>query len=230
MAQMAQNTTPPKPGQAKEKNAPAARSFIKDDLPFIRKSLITFGVSLALCAAMVGASEFFQGAQKKDMDTAQAQRNDARSKLLQAETEKRDVLENQARYMALRERGFIGEEKRLDRMEQIKQIQQSRNLLPIAYEISAQQSFQADPSVQTGDLEIRGSKMRLQMSLLHEMDLFNLLDDLKSKGFYTVQACTIKRIETPMADLKTASLSADCTLYWLTLSERGGNPPNPAAQ
>ena len=79
----------------------------------------------------------------------------------------------------------------------------------------------------TGDLELRGSKMKLQMDLLHEGDLLNFLNDLKRKGFYTVQECKVKRAgaESESAHLP---LAAECFIYWLTLGERVGSPePTP---
>ncbi len=208
---------------AQNKSASAEHSFVKDDFPLIRKAFIVLVASLLLSAALVGAGRTLRLKQQDDMTQAQVQRNDANNKLRQAENDKQEIQDYQPRFVTLRERGFFGEERRLDWMEQIQHIRESRKLLPITYEISAQQVFQVGPGVPIGDLELHGSKMKLQMDLLHEGDLLNFLDDLKHRGFYTVQECKVKRAgaEPESAHLP---LAAECVIYWLTLGERAGTP------
>lgn len=222
---MAQSNPIQKP--AKDKKAPVGHSFVRDDFPLIRKALIVLIASLLLSAALVSAGRTILLKQQGEMTLAQMQRNDANSKHRQAENDKQEIQAYQSKFVTLRERGFVGEEKRLDWIEHIQHIRESRKLLPINYEISAQQVFHVDPEVSTGDLELRGSKMKLQMDLLHEGDLLNFLNDLKRKGFYTVQECKVKRAgaESESAHLP---LAAECFIYWLTLGERVGSPePTP---
>lgn len=208
---------------AQSKSASAEHSFVKDDFPLIRKAFIVLIASLLLSAALVGAGRTLRLKQQDDMTQAQVQRNDANNKLRQAENDKQEIQDYQPRFVTLRERGFVGEERRLDWIEQIQHIRESRKLLPITYEISARQVFQVGPEVTLGNLELRGSKMKLQMGLLHEGDLLNFLDDLKHKGFYTAQECKVKRAgaEPESAHLP---LAAECVIYWLTLGERPGTP------
>lgn len=208
---------------AQSKSASAEHSFVKDDFPLIRKAFIVLIASLLLSAALVGAGRTLRLKQQDDMTQAQVQRNDANNKLRQAENDKQEIQDYQPRFVTLRERGFVGEERRLDWMEQIQHIRENRKLLPITYEISTRQVFQVGPEVTLGNLELRGSKMKLQMGLLHEGDLLNFLDDLKHKGFYTVQECKVKRAgaEPESAHLP---LAAECVIYWLTLGERPGTP------
>lgn len=220
---MAQSKPNLKQDQAKEKGAPAKHSFMKDDFPLIRKALIVLVASLLSSAALVGAGKAILTQQKDRMNQAQAQRNDAINKRRQAENDKQEIQDYQPKYLRLRERGFVGEERRLDWMEHIKHIRENRKLLPITYEISAQQVFQVDPEISIGDLELRGSKMIFQMDLLHEGDLLNFLDDLSSKGFYTMQECKVKRIDREQENLRAPQLAAECALYWLTLGESTGN-------
>ena len=220
---MAQNKSDPKQDPTKDKSAPAEHSFMKDDLPLIRKALIVLIASLLLSAALVFAGKAILIKQQDGMNQALAQRGDALNKRRQAENDKQEIHDYQPRFMTLRERGFVGEERRLDWIEHIKQIRESRKLLPITYEISAQQVFQAVPEISIGDLELRGSKMKLQMELLHEGDLLNFLDDLTHIGFYSVQECKVKRTGTE-PESEHLPLAAECVIYWLTLGERAGSP------
>ncbi|HEX8405176.1 MAG TPA: hypothetical protein VF670_11205, partial [Duganella sp.] len=62
---------------------------------------------------------------------------------------------------------------------------------------------------------------RLHMDLLHEMDLFNFFADLRARGFFAVQDCSIKRLGTVAGAGGAAegpTLGADCTLNWITMT------------
>ncbi len=204
----------------KDKNAPAKRSFLKDDFPLIRKALIVLVASLLSSVTLIGAGKAFLTKQQEGMTLIQAQRSEALTNRRQVENDKQEIQDYQEKYLQLRKSGFVGEEKRLDLITHIKSIRENRKLFPVTYEIAAQQIFQIDPEVAMDELELRGSKIELKMNLLHEGDLLNFLDDLRTKGLYTVQACTLKRIDTTAEALQTASLTGECTLYWLTLGAR----------
>lgn len=214
-----------------DKNAPVERPSRKDDFLLLRKALIIFVASLLSGAALIGAGRFILS--RHGVTQAQEQRSDALNKRRQAEKDKQDIQTYQPKFLALRERGFVGEEKRLDWIEHIKHIKENRKLLQITYEISAQQIFQVPTEMLIGDMELHGSKMKLQMDLLHEGDLLNFLNDLRQKGFYTVQECMARRIGKAQGNAQSPRLTAECTLYWLTLDERTDSrdkTPNPADQ
>lgn len=191
----------------------------RNDMDFIRKALIALGASIVFSASLIGVSRMILHKLQATGLQLQAQRDEARNRFIQAATEKDEIKNYQPKFLVLRERGFFGEEKRLDLIEYIKHIHESRRLLPLNYEISAQQTLQLEPTVLTPDLELRSSKIVLQMDLLHEMDLFNFLGDLKNKAFFTSQACGIKRKDTVTQDATSPRLSAECTLYLLSVGE-----------
>ena len=228
---MDQRNAPP----ALKKNLPGAinvastRSISKADLHFIRNALLTFGLCMLVSAALVVATRAVLTNLRDAGTQLQIKRDEIRNKYALAETEKVEIRDFQPKFMQLRARGFVGEEKRLDWMDHIKRIHENRKLLPLAYEIFPQQIFQVDPSIMGADLQLRGSKMQLRMDLLHEMDLFNFLGDLKNKAFYTTQSCALNRIEATSGNSLSPRLAADCTLYWLTIGEHTANAEEPPA-
>lgn len=215
-----------KPGQAKDKMA-GGLAFLQEELPLIRRALLTLGATLAVSATLVGTSQLALSQARDTMNQALAQRSAAIGRNAQAETDKREALDYQAKFVQLRQQGFVGEEQRLDWTEQIRRIRDNLQLLPITYEIAAQRPVAiAAEGVTTGDYELRSSRMTLKMELLHEMDLLNFLDVLKRQGRYATQSCTVERdraanIPGPLSP----RLLAECELVWLTL----GEPANPAA-
>jgi hypothetical protein len=214
-----------KPSPSQKQNAENAAipsssiSVTRNDIDFIRKALITLGVSIVFSAALVGVSRMILHKLQGTGIQLHSQRDEVRRRFTQATTEKEEIRDYQPKFLQLRARGFFGEEKRLDLIEHIRHIHDSRKLLPLNYEISAQQPFQLEPDILTADLELRSSKIVLQMDMLHEMDLFNFLTDLKGDAFFTTQACAIKRAESAMQTALAPRLTAECTLYLLSVGE-----------
>jgi hypothetical protein len=219
---------PQKPGMDSVSIPSSIIPMPRNDVDFVRKAFITLGICVLFGAALVGASQFILHKLRATGMQLQVQRDDALARFTQAETEKGEIRDYQPHFMQLRARGFFGEEKRLDLIEHIRRIHDNRKLLPINYEISPQQPFQLEPTILTPDLELRSSKIDLQMNLLHEMDLFNFLDDLKNMAFYTSQTCTIKRLETVSQTALTPHLTAECTLYLISLGEHTQDDPSKA--
>jgi hypothetical protein len=210
------------------------RSFYKDDFPLIRKASIFLGASIAVSAALLAGSGLLLSKQQSNRTTAQTHLDQALGQYKQSENERNEIRDFQPRYEQLLQRGFVGEENRLDTVEYIRHIQEDRKLLPIFYEIAPQQPLPVDPSVQTDELELRISKITFHMELLHEMDLFNLLSDLSAKGLFAPQVCSIRASDSA-SDIKLAPqlLRSECTLNWITMGRRTaaeGEAPKAPAQ
>ena len=111
--------------------------------------------------------------------TARAQLNEFEGKLKQVRSEESEIKQKAALFSNLRARGIIGEEQRLDWVELIKEIRDTRKLIDVQYEFSPQQSLEKGSA---GGYAFKSSAMRLQMKLLHENDLLNFVNDLRSKA------------------------------------------------
>lgn len=208
-----------KQGTVKLKTVAAPYTFAKDGYPLIRKALITFGIVCAISIAIVATCRFVLLRIEPDREQAQALQNAASEKFRQAESERIEIRDFQPKFTQLRERGFYGEENRLFMLELIKSIQQNRRLLPISYEFAPQQLLPLDPNLLTTSLELHVTSIVVRMGLLHELDLFHFLGDLRDKGFYTAKECTLTPVTTIATEALAPRLNAECTLYWVTVGE-----------
>jgi hypothetical protein len=226
--------TPVKLNPSTTKEAPRARSFLRDDFPILKKASISLAICLVLGLLLLGAARFFLVTQQAKEFEAKTELAQAQAQYSTATNEKNDVRNFQEKYLALVERGFIGEERRLDVIEQIQTIQERHQLLPISYEIFPQQVIDLDPSfhLATGQLELRGSKLVVNMGLLHEMDMLTFLSQLQSKGWIVPHSCEMKIGGVNSDSLIRARLLGECSLYWLSIGQRppadGTAVPNPA--
>ena len=212
---------PPLPGM--KKAAAPARTLPAwlGELPLIRRPLLCFALTVLASLVMLSLSAAYRERAAQQLELARHARAAAASLFTHVDREKQEIRLYEPQFLALRQRGLIGEENRLAWIDAIRLSQEQRKLLPIGYEISAQQVLHVPLPIVTGQYQLRGSRMQLHLDLLHELDLLNLLDDLRQAGYFAVQECSLKRNGAAgaagAAAGTTASLSADCSLLWLTL-------------
>lgn len=208
----------PTPFSKKPARAAAPLPYWLREFALIRLAVVTAAGALSIGVAAVFATSWYVDHAQQQRAQAQQTRDAARQRFAQVETEKREIRAYQPQFVTLRSRGLIGDENRLDWVEQIRQIQERRKLPPLSYEIEPQQSVKLDAPLPLGDYVLRGSRMNLRMELLHEGDLFNFLEDLRQRSYYAVQECTLKRIGGVQNLPNTPTMGADCKLNWLTLA------------
>jgi hypothetical protein len=186
----------------------------------IRLAVACTIASVSLGVAAVLASDWYRDEADSYLVQSRQARNVALSSLLHVEAEKRDIRTYQPQFIALRNKGLIGEENRLAWLDAIRQVQEERKLLPLTYEIDPQQPLTTSKPMGMGEYLLRGSRMRLHLDLLHEMDLFNFISDLQERSFFGVEECAIKRLSgaSNLPNALTPMLSANCTFNWLTLT------------
>lgn len=185
------------------------------DWETLRKPALLLAATVVVAALAVGLSTWFRNEGAATLQRATVVRDAAFQRLRSIELQQRDIAAFGARFAALQERGLVGPESRLAWIETIQSAQQYRRLLSASYEIEAQQAVAAP--VDLAGYQLRASRMHLHLGLLHELDLFMFLDDLRHAGVYTIEDCRMRRVPNPASTAGTARLLADCTLVWLTL-------------
>jgi hypothetical protein len=219
-------TPNPVPGKKKPAAASVALPYWINEFYLVRPAVLTLIAALTISLTGVLLSELKQSESEENQQQAQRQRDTAYSRYAHVDNEKRDIRNFQPRYVELLARGLIGEEKRLEWVDAIRQAQERHRLPPLSYEIEPQQSVRLESALDLGDYQLQGSRMRLHMDLLHEMDLFDFFDDLRQRSFFAVQDCSIKRLSLAAGSVGAPTLGADCTLNWITL-EVAPKPPEP---
>lgn len=230
---------PPLPGMKKPARAVRTLPLWMSELHLVRRALLCFGATLVASLVLLSVSLNYRERQAQQLEQAQKSRMAAASLFNHVEAEKLEIRTYAPRFQALQQRGLIGEENRLAWIDAIARSQARLKLLPLTYDISAQQVLKVPLPLSMGQYQLRGSKMQLHLDLLHEMDLLTFLNDLRHAGYFAVQDCALKRsgAGNPAAAPAAAAmasgagtaavasaaptLSADCSLLWLTL----GNAP-----
>lgn len=188
---------------------------------------------LAVCAsALIGAiilyssGEYAQSA-RNERRNAQNMLDDARNRLAGALQDQENMAIYAGEYGALLERNIIGDDQRLDWMEGLENIRRKNLVTDFRYSIAPQKAFVSQPPIDSGNFDIHYSEMKLQFDLLHEGQLLNFFDALRTniKGQYQLEGCSLQRSvaaidkdhDTPAA---AAYLKAECSGGWITLKNR----------
>lgn len=181
-------------------------------LPPLAIMLLLCGVASAL--AWITASEVRQARTERDRAADSKTSNETR--LHQFRNDEQEIKERGQVLQYLQTSGILGEEKRLDWTEQLRDTQRSLRLPGMKYEFSPQTALQDGNAP---DYAWFNSPMRLQLRLLHEGDLLNFLDRIQreAKALVVVRACTLAPPPASTGETeKAAMLGADCELDWLS--------------
>ncbi len=120
--------------------------------------------------------------------------------------------------------GLVGEERRLSWIESLESTNQVLRLPNLSYTLSPQEDFERPKFRSKRGVDVKSSPMQLRMGLLHEEDLFALLEGLRLsiRNLFTVESCAMSRnadIERSL-DTKRPNLNASCVIRWVTIDAK----------
>jgi hypothetical protein len=150
--------------------------------------------------------------------SADSQLQQIDKRLRQVRTEEQEIKARTTLFQQLENSGMTGEEKRLEWIELLRELQQQLRLPGMNYEFGPQLSMEP---VAGAAYAYHSSHLRLQLKLVHEADLLNFTQQLqqRAKAMVLVRSCRVSR--TPDA-ASLAQLSADCDMEWVTLRRASG--------
>lgn len=196
------------------------------DLGHLKWAIALLIILSALGGAAVWTTLQMQSAGERSIREATGARNDIRARLARARDEQAELRDKIARYLAFKDRGYIGPEKRLDWVEAIARIKLARRIYRLDYEFSPQRAIDATilpGSPSAGGFDFLSSRMKLQVQVLHEGELLALLDDIRGavRAMIQLRSCDFERAPAGAGDRNNpAPLKVECTLEWITLREQ----------
>lgn len=192
----------------------------------LRKLAPAFAALVVLCAAGAGLIWFAERslqAANTQLAAAKADRAQNRERLSKISEEEREVKEKLEVYRRLRAAHVLGEERRLEWADAVARIRKERELADVRYRVEPQRLLVSLPG-KAGPVDFHVSTMKLTMALLHEVDLFTFLEDLRASGnaYYQVQRCALARSGASGPPTSLAPrVQAECTVDLLTIMDRG---------
>ncbi len=191
---------------------------MREDIKRLRVPLVIAAVLLAIGAAAVAGMQKWTEQARREQAEAQALVADSRAKLARAREEEQEIKRSLQQYRELLARGIVGDENRLEWIERINAIRLAHKLYDIRAEISEQKKLD-NPA--TGP-DIMVSRMDISLPLLHEDDLFQLLDGMRAggHGYFQVKSCNLDRGLPVDRRVLAPTLNSTCALNFYTIRER----------
>ena len=203
-------------------------TYSKADLPHIKWGLLAFLLVLVAGSIIIVASENFIAQAQRDQRNAKRQLDEARKQLATAKEDHENMQAYTLEYDALMKRNIIGNDQRLEWIEGLEKIQKHDFLpgfLEFKYAITPQKPYVPAPPLDSGNFELNLSGMTLQLDMLHEEQLIDFFNAMRTdiNGWFLIDHCSLERTNAPADadDFGIAhKLKAECGGGWFTLKNR----------
>jgi hypothetical protein len=190
----------------------------KEDFQALRAPLLLFLAVLIAGGAAVYYTDRLTKTARQQLALQEKEMKEARTRLQKSGDEKDVIVRYLDSYRQLERAGFIGEEQRINWLDGLRVANQQADLFGVEYQIGAQAPYVYAAAFDPGPVALNQSVMKLQFRLLHEADLMRFLGALSRQGggIFTVDQCSLQRIDNRGVIRYQPNITADCDLAWIT--------------
>ncbi len=186
--------------------------------------LLVLASVLVLCAVLIGFAYRYSVSQQQLLQTQQSLLNTARQHYQSAGIEKDTIITYLPQYQTMIDKGFVGEERRIEWVDALREQHKKYKLFGVNYSISQQEKYQPSFASNIGGFVLNRSIMKLNLDMLHEGDILQLVESLATNKTspFMLRDCELTRLNTSSEQMSrqlVANLHAQCELDWLTLHE-----------
>jgi len=194
----------------------------KIDWFYLRRPLIILVVAILVSVAVVAAGYQYENAQHEKYQAALSTLRSTH-KLYSSIVKDIDLLDQyRSLYSEYKSSGLVGQERRLSWIESLESTNQVLRLPKLGYRLNPQDTFVRPGFLLKRGVSVMSSPMELDIGLLHEEDIFALLEGLRLsiQNLFTVDSCSISR-STPVGrslDTRQSNLQSHCSIRWVTIN------------
>ena len=196
----------------------------KIDWRFLLRPLIMLGVGILVSAALVVAGYQYEAAQQEDYDKAVGELRATHKRYSNLVRDLELIEQYRSLYNEYKASGLVGKERRLSWVESLQSANQVLRLPTLTYNLLPQEDFKRPNFTVKRDVVVKSSPMDLTIGMLHEEDLFALLEVLRQsiRSLFTVDSCSITRSTAigRSLDTKKPNLRTRCTIRWVTIDAK----------
>ena len=151
------------------------------DWPYMRPALLVLMVISVISVILLTASFSYLSEMEETYSAETGVRNEWREKYNTAKEDKRLIEQYLAAYTQMEQDGIARDEQRLDWVDTLRARVKEMKLPNVRYQIKPQEPFTAAYLETSPNLAVNVSRAKLEMELLHEVDLLSLINDLEMK-------------------------------------------------
>jgi hypothetical protein len=199
--------------------------FDRTGLLALRASWAVLLAAVVAAATLAGGTHWLLERQKRLSAELAKTTAQGRMRVETARRERESLEQSVDVFRTLVERGLLESERRLDLVELVNGLRTRHHLFGLDYEIGAQRTLPLSGGLAFTAVDVLASRVKLKARALHEGDLLDFIQALSQsrQGFYPVDRCLIRRLETKSPDALQPRVEGDCTLEWITLKEKSAH-------
>lgn len=185
----------------------------------------TYSIGIAMftlsCIATISASVFYFHVKNEQSDI-EALSQQQRAANNHADAQLQIFHQYYPVFHTLKERGFIGNTRRLQWLETLKEIGEKYDIPSLDFTLeqarvaTTPRDYYHHPNIET---EV--ALMTLNLILVHEGDWFKLMTFLKNnaRGLFSAEMCSLRHEGTGLKEAYTERLRGECKLEWYTTKD-----------
>jgi hypothetical protein len=187
--------------------------------------LITFGVALIIATLLYSTTDVRLLKVEKELQAQNILLNQARSRYQTSGAEKDSIVHYLPLYQKLIQQGFIGEEQRIDWIDDLRNVNMRYKFFGVSYDIGTMQDYKPAFPLDVGNFKLHRSTMKLTFAMLHEGDLLTLLKALPQEQNppFMLRDCTISTVQGGGKGKFVPNLNSVCEIDWLSVTEPNVN-------
>lgn len=196
----------------------------KIDWSILKGPIIIFSISLIIAGSLVGGSYYFNSNLNKEYKKNKNAFQSISRRYLDVDQEEKLLRDFYPKFVKLHNQGVIGREQRLNWIESLRQAGEKIGLPSLSYSINSREEHIPEYVIDYSGYILYRSSMELNLGLLHEGDLFKLLDYISrtANGAYTLSECGFRLNGDIKFENNHSNITASCLLYWITIDTAGG--------
>ena len=190
----------------------------------LRGSMVLVAFAAAIGAVVGGGALRFHTEASRGYDREKDRLEAVRTRYRTIDEQNRQIETWLPTYRSLQAAGVIGEERRLEWIENLRTAAARVGLPSLRYRMEPRTAYEMEPGLDTGDHGAFSTVVRLEAGLLHEGDLERLIGELANAdtGLLRIERCSVRRSGPDFLMRPGAiNLSAECDLRWITLARTG---------
>lgn len=188
---------------------------------FLKRTLLVFTISIVFSISMVFIGLQYEEAHYESYKKGEGNLRTTH-RLYKNMVNDIDLLEQYTvKFASYKASGLVGGERRLSWIESLESTNSVLKLPKLTYSLLPQEGFIRAGLKPGRSVSIKSSPMELSMLLLHEEDLFALMEglSLSISNLFTIDSCQIRLLGQvgKSFDTKKANLSTTCTIRWISI-------------
>ena len=195
--------------------------FTSADWKKLRNSIVVLLSTLLVMSVLLYYAQLSKKASMRAIENQKTQLQQATQRYQSSGAEKNNIIKYLPQYQQLISKGVVGEERRLEWVDALRNIHKNQKLFSIKYTVGAQEPYKPAYSLNAGQFRITRSMMKLELAMLHEGDLLTLLEGLANQQSspFIVRQCEMVRQNANIGSSLTPNMQAKCELDWITIHE-----------